>query len=53
MTSYGTSLTAAPAEIATDGRKIRKNRFLEEIYRDFYARILAAIPPGSSRASSS
>jgi SAM-dependent methyltransferase len=44
MTAYGTSLSEAPGEIAVDGRKIRKNRFLEAIYRDFYARILREIP---------
>jgi SAM-dependent methyltransferase len=45
VTAHGTDLSAAPSEIATDARKIRRNAFLEEIYRDFYARILREIPP--------
>jgi len=42
--TYGADLKAAPAEIATDAQKIKKNAFLEEIYIDFYTRILREVP---------
>jgi len=42
---YSVDYTAAPAEIGCDARKIRRNKFLEEIYLDFYERILVEIPP--------
>jgi SAM-dependent methyltransferase len=44
VSAYGTVDSAAPSEIATDAGKIRRNALLEEIYRDFYARILREIP---------
>ncbi|MGA7124517.1 MAG: methyltransferase domain-containing protein [Polyangiaceae bacterium] len=44
MTRYGAH-EAAPQEIGADAAKIKKNRLLEEIYRDFYARISSEIPP--------
>ncbi len=43
MTRYGAD-EAAPQEIGADAAKIKKNRLLEEIYRDFYARISSEIP---------
>jgi SAM-dependent methyltransferase len=42
--TYGTRAADALAEIGHDASLIRENRFLVEIYRDFYARILAQIP---------
>jgi SAM-dependent methyltransferase len=42
---YGANDTA-PEEIGSDAATIKKNRLLEEIYGDFYARILREIPPG-------
>jgi SAM-dependent methyltransferase len=44
VTRYGAH-EAAPQEIGADAAKIKKNRLLEEIYRDFYARISSEIPP--------
>lgn len=41
---YGVEWSAAAQEIGSDGDRIRQNAFLEEIYLDFYARILAEIP---------
>jgi SAM-dependent methyltransferase len=40
----GTDWSSAAKEIERDAGRIRKNAFLEEIYRDFYARIVAEIP---------
>ena len=50
MTAYSGDQRSASAEIALDAAKIRKNNLLQEIYRDFYARILEEIP--SSRFAS-
>jgi SAM-dependent methyltransferase len=41
---YGAN-ESAPVEIGADAEKIKENRLLAEIYRDFYARILNEIPP--------
>jgi SAM-dependent methyltransferase len=45
MTAYSTDYAAAPGEIGSDAARIKKNKFLEAIYVDFYARILKEIPP--------
>jgi len=44
VTAYGGDQASASAEIALDAAKIRKNKLLQEIYREFYARILEEIP---------
>ncbi len=44
MTRYGAN-ASAPQEIGSDAARIKENRLLEEIYADFYARILSEIPP--------
>ncbi len=45
MSAYGTDVAAAPVEISTDAQKIKRNELLNEIYVDFYGRILREIPP--------
>jgi SAM-dependent methyltransferase len=44
--AYSTDLSAASTEIGMDAATIKENRFLEEIYIDFYDRILREIPVG-------
>jgi SAM-dependent methyltransferase len=44
MERYGKDISAADHEIQGDARKIRQNKFLEEIYLDVYRRITAEIP---------
>lgn len=44
MTGYSSDYRAAPAEIGLDAAKIKKNKFLADIYRDLYDRILGEIP---------
>ncbi len=45
MTAYSPDYDAATTEIGRDAQRIRENRLLEAIYRDFYDRILKEIPP--------
>jgi SAM-dependent methyltransferase len=44
MTAYSADYRTAPAEIGSDAARIKRNGFLEEIYLDFYARLLGEIP---------
>jgi SAM-dependent methyltransferase len=44
MTAYGNDLVGAPSEIGLDAAKIRENKLLEEIYREFYSLVLREIP---------
>ncbi len=42
--AYSPDYEAAPGEIGRDALRIRENKLLEEIYVDFYGRILSEIP---------
>jgi SAM-dependent methyltransferase len=45
VTAYSPDYAAARHEVGSDAAKIKRNRFLLEIYVDFYTRVLNEIPP--------